>query len=76
MPLLLISNDYKFLMMFYDVLSVNAVMFPGDVGPGDPQFEHSVMILLISYHEKQSANAISTLTCGSLLGFVCTLFAS
>ena len=25
-------------------------MFPGDVGPGDPQFQHSVMILLISYH--------------------------
>ena len=33
-------------------------MFPGDVGPGGPQFQHSFMILPFSYH----AEAVGT--CG------------
>ena len=58
MPLLLISNSDKFLMMFS-----HAVLFPGDVG--DPQFQHSVMILLISYHTE----AVSKMRSADLLAF-------
>ena len=68
------ASDIIRLYVLNDVFSVNAVMFPGDVGPGDPQFQHSVMILLISYHAE--ANTVSRLTCGSLLALVCSLFAS
>ena len=52
-------------------------MFPGDVGPGGPQFQHLFTILFFFLSmKKQSVHAVNRLTCGSLLGLVRSLSAS